>query len=441
MNELAITTAAFQDLRRQLASSDESAAILLATVVSRGRNAWRLLVNEARYAAGDDYIQRSPFTAVLRPAFVAAITKEARNRRKALIFVHTHPGAKHPTFSHTDDAGEVQLAAFVQRARGPHAALLLGATGCAARVLGMPTEPLRVVEVGSRLSYSTGLKGPTGDETEYARQIRAFGRDGQAVLDMLRVGIVGLGGTGSFIAQQLAHLGVHQFVLLDPDAVELSNLNRLAGATRKDEGLPKVDVAARHIRSIRPDAQIEPMQGSVLLAKTARRLVGADFLFCCTDSFGSRAVINQLAYQYLVPCIDMGVSVTTSAGQVSHITGRVQMLAPGLACLACNNMLDADAVRHDLMTDAERQADPYFLGEGEPQPAVMSINGTVASLAVTMFLGAVAGVPASARYQNYNGVAGTVRAVAATPDPICVVCSSRGAIGRGDEWRLPARQS
>jgi len=173
----------------------------------------------------------------------------------------------------------------------------------------------------------------------------------------------------------------------------------------------------------------------------ARRLADVDFFFCCTDSHGSRAVLSQLAYQYLVPCIDTGVSITVQQGRISHITGRVQMLAPGLSCLTCAGLLDADAVRRDLMTDYERQADPYFIGAHEPQPAVISLNGTVVSLAVTMFLAAVTDGPAEARYQLYNGITGMVRAVMNTPDPTCIVCSPNGALARGDEWPLPARQS
>ena len=59
-------------------------------------------------------------------------------------------------------------------------------------------------------------------------------------LQMLRVGVVGLGGTGSAVAQQLAHLGVTKYTLIDRDDIDVTNLNRLIGARRrrhrKDEG-------------------------------------------------------------------------------------------------------------------------------------------------------------------------------------------------------------
>ena len=80
-------------------------------------------------------------------------------------------------------------------------------------------------------------------------------------------------------------------------------------------------------------------------------------------------------------------------GAVNAITGRTQMLAPGLPCLLCTSSINADAVRKELMSPEQKTVDPYFTGEGEPQPAVISINGTICSLAVTMFLAAVVGIP------------------------------------------------
>jgi hypothetical protein len=434
----------FSDLASELLRvDDETAAVLFANVVERGEYGERLLVREVQNVPPDAYHHRSAVSVVLSPLFVASVTKQALSRKQALIFVHTHPFSEDaPEFSLVDDRGEKALGEFLCRRipEVPHGALVLSAGGCFARVLGT-SEPMRVVQVGNTLQFPFDPTNSECTHLAFDRQVRAFGAQGQARLNSLRVGIVGLGGTGSIVAEQLAHLGVGNFLLIDPDVVEESNLNRLVGARQNDVGKPKAEVAARQIKSIRLDVKTEPVIGSVLQASTARRLADVDFFFCCTDSHGSRAVLSQLAFQFLVPCIDTGVSISSKDGRVTHITGRVQMLAPGLGCLTCAGLLDSDAVRRDLMTDHERQADPYFIGAHEPQPAVISLNGTVVSLAVTMFLSAVTHIPAEARYQLYNGVAGTIRAVAHTADPTCIVCSPSGALARGDEWPLPARQS
>jgi len=91
------------------------------------------------------------------------------------------------------------------------------------------------------------------------------------------------------------------------------------------------------------------------------------------------------------------------------------------------------------MTEEERKRDPYVVGIAIPQPAVISLNGTVASLGVTMMLAAVTGFPSAARYQVFQGERGVVRAVVATPVAGCVTCSYRGALARGDLWSMPWR--
>lgn len=87
---------------------------------------------------------------------------------------------------------------------------------------------------------------------------------GQSQLATIRVAIAGLGKTGSHIAQQLAYVGIPDFVLIDPDAVDLTNLNRLVGAVPADLSMvrpardgafdtPKVYVLRRLIKQIAPE--------------------------------------------------------------------------------------------------------------------------------------------------------------------------------------------
>jgi tRNA A37 threonylcarbamoyladenosine dehydratase len=77
-----------------------------------------------------------------------------------------------------------------------------------------------------------------------------LGSESENILKSLRVAIIGLGGGGSHIAQQLAHVGVGNLFLFDFDMIdkEGTNLNRLVGATEADvkEGKLKVDIAKRH---------------------------------------------------------------------------------------------------------------------------------------------------------------------------------------------------
>jgi hypothetical protein len=209
-----------------------------------------------------------------------------------------------------------------------------------------------------------------------------------------------------------------------------------------DVGRRKVDIASANVERISGGrVGVSTIPGNVTFRATAVHLLDCDFVFSCTDTHGSRAVVNQLAYQYLLPAIDMGIRIDAAGGRVTSMAGRTQMLAPGLACLQCQNLLDPEEVRRDLMTSAERIADPYIVGAPQPQPAVISLNATVASLSVTMFLAAVTGMPISARRLNYRIGESIVKPVEVQPTPNCVVCSSsRGALAKGDSWPMLARE-
>ena len=63
-----------------------------------------------------------------------------------------------------------------------------------------------------------------------------LGADGLAKLAEARVAIFGLGGVGSYAAEALVRAGVGHFLLVDHDAVSLSNLNRQLHATRRTVG-------------------------------------------------------------------------------------------------------------------------------------------------------------------------------------------------------------
>jgi molybdopterin/thiamine biosynthesis adenylyltransferase len=426
-----------------LGRGNEGCVVLLTRSAARTNAASRLLAWDYVIPDATEYDRRGLLEAQLNPDFVARITKRAKKEGCGLVFIHSHPGDAPPQFSSIDDEGEKHLSAFLHRRipNAKHIALVMSAGGCAARILGT-REPIRVIEVGvrHRVLYEGERTIRLDAQSAHDRQIRAFGADGQQRLNRLSVGIIGLGGTGSIVAQQLAHLGIRQFLLIDPDTVDVTNLNRLANASISDIGYPKTEVAKRYIQTIAPDAQVPTIVGDVTRSSVARRLADVDILFGCTDSHGSRAVLQQIAYQYLVPCIDMGSTIIALDGKITHIHGRVQMLAPGMPCLTCSQLLDANEVRRDMMTEFEKKTDPYIVGAREPAPAVMSLNATVASLAVTMLLNAVTEMGGRARHLLYNAISSNLRNIAPKAQHDCFICSIEGVLARGDDAPLMARQ-
>src|SRR5437667_23780 len=154
------------------------------------------------------------------------------------------------------------------------------------------------------LPGSLAVGGPGIDVGRFSRQVHALGREGHAVLSSMKVGIVGLGGAGSSLAEQLARLGVCSFVLADADKFQASNLTRVYGSEARDltNGQPpKVAIAKRNILRIVPHAVVEAIQQSVVNQRVLAALSGCDVIFSCVDRQAPRAVMNEVAYQRFIP--------------------------------------------------------------------------------------------------------------------------------------------
>lgn len=445
MNQIVFGPLTFTELRDRLLvdAPMESVAFLLCG--RHDADGIRLLVREVEIPSGEDYMERGPSFASVSPSFVARVLQRARRDSLSIVMAHSHPGGI-AQFSAADDAGErAIMPAFFRRAAGPHGSMVLSETGVDARLHTDVSNVVRVDRVEDMHGTVTIIEheqrsyGTAG--VRHERSIRALGRDGQAALQAARLAIVGAGGTGSIVAEELAHLGARSILVVDPDVVEETNLNRLVGASLSDIGRQKVLVVSDNVRRIDPECKVVAIPHNVVDNGVANRLLSCDLIFCCTDSHGSRALLNQVAYQYYIPVIDVGVAIVASRDTITSAVGRVQALMPGRPCLICGALLDSEEVRRDFLTEYQKSLDPYISGAHEPQPAVISINGVVSSLGVTMALSLLIGFPSDARHQIYNIINGTVRRVSSTPASNCVVCSLAGALGRADAWHLPSRRS
>ena len=296
MNALVFQAPELQALRSRLLSHAprEAAALLFAGIASTPSDT-RLLIRETLFAENAAYQVQEADRLELKPEFLAPAIKRARTEGWGLVIAHTHPFDRQVRFSAADDAGERMLRPSVcARATGkPHASLVPGQGGFDARLWLGPdvTQPVELLrEVGRELlSEQRGAQQAAQVDPQYDRSLRAFGRAGQRLVQQLTVGIVGLGGVGLIVAQELAYLGVRRFILVDPDAVEPTNLNRLLGASRPDVGRKKVDVIGDGIKRVFPDASATAVTESVLTVAGGRPLLDTDMIFCCTDSQGSRS--------------------------------------------------------------------------------------------------------------------------------------------------------
>lgn len=92
---------------------------------------------------------------------------------------------------------------------------------------------------------------------QFSRTELLIGKEGIEKLKKAKVAVFGIGGVGSFVVEGLVRAGIGNFVLVDKDIVDITNLNRQIIATRKTVGKPKVEVAKERILEINPDANVE----------------------------------------------------------------------------------------------------------------------------------------------------------------------------------------
>ncbi|OGX19586.1 MAG: hypothetical protein A3K83_03485 [Omnitrophica WOR_2 bacterium RBG_13_44_8b] len=266
-------------------------------------------------------------------------------------------------------------------------------------------------------------------EDKFSRQILAFGKQGQARIMDVTIGIVGLGGIGSFLAEMLAYLGVQDFILIDDDIVEESNLNRLIGASSQDakNKSAKVDVCARVISSVNAQAKAMRIRKNLRSDEAIDALCDKpEIIFACVDNDSARLILTELSAAFNKTLIDSGTEIINSK-DYQEFGGRVIVARPGDFCLLCAGQIDLAVAHQELESEPEqiyRQALGYGLGSNMPNPSVISLNSIIAGLAVTEFLMQVTGLRAPCRMVTYKGIRGVFKESIDTKRNNCIVCNS-----------------
>ncbi len=271
----------------------------------------------------------------------------------------------------------------------------------------------------------------------HSRQVRALGETGQDALKATQVGIVGLGGLGSISAIQLAYAGVRRFVLVDRDAVEDTNLNRLVGAGPADVGRLKTEVTEREILRISGTEACEIQSfGELRSAPAMEVLTQVDCLVGAVDNDAARLILNELAVAYMVPYFDLGVGIEAREGTVVEAGGRVIFVSPDGPCLLCAKGYSPRIAAEELRNPEDRkraQALGYIAGDGDPSPSVVTLNTVVSGLGMTELLAFVAGLRSPTEYVYYDMVSGGTISTVVRRNAKCVVCAYAG---RGPDVHL-----
>jgi adenylyltransferase/sulfurtransferase len=260
-------------------------------------------------------------------------------------------------------------------------------------------------------------------KARYARHllIPDVGELGQRRLCAARVAVLGAGGLGSPALLYLAAAGVGTIGVIDPDVVDVSNLQRQVVHGVGDVGRLKVDSVADTLAQVNP--LVEVVRHPVLLdSSNALELLGGyDLVIDGTDNFATRYLVNDA-------CVLLGVpyvwgSVFRFDGQVSVFWGRS---GPGGSqehpCYRC------------LFPEAPPAGSVPSCAEGGVLGVLCASVGAAQGTEAVKLLTGI-GAPLLGRLLVHDALQASWRELSVRPDPDCAVCGARPTITR--ETGLP----
>jgi hypothetical protein len=483
--ELRFRAAQWNQLSKHLFAGDrdEHGAALLCGPVRTDRSL-RLVVREVVPAMdGVDYVPGVRGYRHLDGAFVTRQLRRAKDLGLVYLAAHNHGGEGQVTFSRSDLDSHERAYPTLLSANGEAVGGLVLSRRAVAGDIWLPGGARAALAltsiVGDVLDRRTDngvlYGGPPESRTApqdatFARQALIFGSVGQELLREMRVGIVGAGGVGMLIVQALSRLGVGQFVIADPDHVTLSNLPRLPEARMRDAtgwlgngvvgrigrrlGLShptsKVDLARRIIAHANSQVQVNAVRGDIADDPVASQLRSCDFIFLAADTMLARDVVNQIAYQYLIPTLQVGSKVVLNSanGSVADIFGVVRSLGAAPGCLRCNGLVNvAKLTEEAVATEEQRRNQRYVDDPAVDAPSVITINAMSVGWAVNDFMHYATGLGRPSTgfrlLRSRPVVPGGLQLTLQEPDaePDCHVCGNKphSALSRGDAMELPTR--
>jgi len=321
---------------------------------------------------------------------------EALPQSLSIILVHSHPGGLFE-FSWVDDqSDESTMVSLVQGVEAIHGSAIMVPGGAMRARIYQPDRP--VENIAMVTVPGTDVRFWSHDLAEQQLGM-AFTSEMTATLSKLTAAVIGVSGTGSIVAEQLARLGFGKLLLVDNDQVEAKNLNRILNSTVADAtaGRPKVEVLADAVERMRGYRIAHPINASVFDRETVLAVADADVIFCCVDSQQGRLICDLMSSAFLTPLFDVGVTIPTKlsrsgARKIHDVQGRIDYVRPGGPTLRDRKIYTPESLYAEelLNSDPEAHRDQvnrgYITGVQEEAPSVITLNMRAASACVNEFI-------------------------------------------------------
>lgn len=149
-----------------------------------------------------------------------------------------------------------------------------------------------------------------------------------------------------------------------------------------------MNIVKRNIQKITPDTNVSTISKNVISQEVLSKLKNCDVIFSCTDTHASRSVLNELAHQYFIPVIDVGVGMDSKHDKIIGGTVRVTLSSPSLPCLYCVGIINPERILSESLTKEDRESrmkEGYISGMVDDVPSVITFTTIAASYASLLF--------------------------------------------------------
>lgn len=393
-SRLILTQELHTSLKKHLFPGDgkEAAAILVCNRYEGVR--LKLMAKELIPVPYEECVSRTSDFISWPGSYLEKAIDAAEETLMTVILVHSHPGGL-LEFSDTDDASDAQtMLSLYQGVDTVHGSAIMVSEG---------SMRARLYRKG-KYAENVDLVTVAGDDIHYwwdgiyelSQQPIAFTSGMTDTFNKLTATIIGVSGTGSIVAEQVARLGFGEIVLIDHDHIEKKNLNRILNSTLDDalNGRSKVDMFAQAIRNIRGKDIAQPIQDTIFSREAVLSAANADVIFCCVDTFQARMIADRIASSFLIPLLDVGVKIPTHVDpedgrKITDVTGRIDYVKPGGSTLSDRHVYTPELIYRENLSEEEYDEQVergYITGLQEEAPAVITLNMRAASACVLEYI-------------------------------------------------------
>jgi len=154
----------------------------------------------------------------------------------------------------------------------------------------------------------------------YIHNLSVYSEEDFSIIRKNRITVVGAGGLGGHIIEQLTRLGIGYLRIIDNDRFETSNMNRQLYSETEAIGKSKAETAAHRVHAINPDVVVEAVCKRLEAANARNLFKDSDLVFDAVDNMETKMLIQDT-------CGEMGIAFIH--GAVGSYAAQVSLVLPG----------------------------------------------------------------------------------------------------------------